>query len=145
MKTILAAIDFSDVTEAVLDHATALAGAFGAKVYVVHVAAPEPTFVTYAPGPQHERDFRADELRDEHRKIQDLAAAMQAKKIDAEALLVPGETINKLLEEADHLDADIIVMGSHGHGALYELLVGSVTDGILRKAKRPVTIVPATP
>lgn len=144
MKTILAAVDFSDVTDAVLNHAAALAEAFGAKVYVIHVAAPEPSFVTYAPGPQHERDFRADELRDEHRKIQEYATALQERKIAAEALLVSGETINKLLEEADNLKADTIVIGSHGHGALYELLVGSVTDGILRKANRPVTIVPAS-
>lgn len=143
MKTILAAIDFSDVTQAVLDYAATLAKAFDAKVYIIHVAAPEPMFVTYAPGPQHERDFRADELRDEHRRIQQYADTLNEAGVVAEALLVPGETISKLLEEADQLDADTIVMGSHGHGALYELLVGSITDGILRKAKRPVTIVPA--
>ncbi len=143
MQTIIAAIDFSDVTQAVLDHAAKLAGAFGAKVYIIHVAAPEPSFVTYQPGPQHERDFRAEELRDEHRRIQSYAAQINEQQIDAEGLLVSGETIEKLLEEAQRLDADAIVMGSHGHGALYELLVGSVTDGVLRKSHWPVTVVPA--
>lgn len=143
MKTILAAIDFSDVTQRVLNHAALIAGAFDAKLYLIHVAAPEPTFVTYSPGPQHERDFRADELRKEHRDLQQLADDLKTKNVTTEALLVQGETINKLLEEANQLKADAIVMGSHGHGALYELIVGSVTDGVLRKSQCPVTIVPA--
>jgi len=37
----------------------------------------------------------------------------------------------------------MIVMGSHGHGALYELLVGSITQGVLKAAKCPVVVVPA--
>ncbi|MEO8353471.1 MAG: universal stress protein, partial [Chthoniobacteraceae bacterium] len=39
--------------------------------------------------------------------------------------------------------ADMIVMGSHGHGSFYELLVGSVTSGVLRDARCPVLVVPA--
>ncbi|MBW2274656.1 MAG: universal stress protein, partial [Deltaproteobacteria bacterium] len=47
-----------------------------------------------------------------------------------------------ILAEAKRLAADMIVMGSHGHGALYRALLGSVSEGVLHKATCPLTIVP---
>jgi nucleotide-binding universal stress UspA family protein len=111
-------------------------------VYLIHVAAPEPSFVTYEPGPQHERNFQADTLRKEHRDLQAMAAKLRGEGCDAEALMVQGPTAAKIVEEAQRLDAAMIVMGSHGHGALYDLLVGSVTNGVLRKSEKPVVVVP---
>ncbi|MEX2216885.1 MAG: universal stress protein [Phycisphaeraceae bacterium] len=143
MKTILVAVDLSDVTQPLLSTAAALAKAMQSSVYLVHVAAPEPTFVTYEPGPDHERQFRAQQLRVEHRDLQKLAEDMEKSGVEAEPLMVSGPTVLKLLEEADRLKADLIVIGSHGHGALYHLLVGSVTDGVIRKAKCPVMVVPS--
>ena len=143
MKTILAAIDLSDVTHLLIEATSKLARAMESKVFLLHIAAPEPTFVTYEPGPEHERQFRAKQLRVEHRDLQKLADEMEESGIKAEALMVPGATVAKLLEEADRLKADLMVMGSHGHGALYHLLVGSVTDGVIRKAECPVMVVPS--
>ena len=47
------------------------------------------------------------------------------------------------MEQAKKLGADYIVMGSHGHTALYDLLVGSTTHGVLMRAACPVVITPA--
>jgi nucleotide-binding universal stress UspA family protein len=54
-----------------------------------------------------------------------------------------GPPIPHILAEAERTDADYIIMGSHGHTALYDLLVGSTTHGILRKARCPVVVIPA--
>jgi nucleotide-binding universal stress UspA family protein len=54
-----------------------------------------------------------------------------------------GTVVSEILKAADDIAADLIVMGSHGHGAVYNLLVGSVTEGVLRGGKRPVLVVPA--
>src|SRR6266568_9094870 len=54
-----------------------------------------------------------------------------------------GAVAEEILNEADVLHADLIVMGTHGHGAMYNLLVGSVTKGVLKHSKRPVLLVPA--
>lgn len=144
MNTLLTAIDFSDVTDAVLEQTRVIASAFGAKVFLVHVAPPEPSFVTYEPGPPSEREFRAKELREEHRKLQALAEKLAGDGgPDVEPLMVSGGAVAKIVEEAERLDVNMIVLGSHGHGALYELLVGSVADGVMRKAKCPVLVVPA--
>jgi nucleotide-binding universal stress UspA family protein len=50
----------------------------------------------------------------------------------------------KLLEQCHHLEADVIVIGSHHHGAFYQLLVGTFTSDVLKRATCPVLVVPAT-
>ncbi len=143
MKRIIAAVDFSPVSNAVVVRATAIARAFSAKLYLLHVAAPDPDFVGYEPGPRSVRTTRAGELRAEHRDLQQWASDLRDRGLDAEALLVQGPTVETLLERAQHLDADLIVLGSHGHGAVYRALVGSVSEGVLRHGVCPVLIVPA--
>ncbi|MEY2831959.1 MAG: hypothetical protein RLZZ574_1217, partial [Cyanobacteriota bacterium] len=58
-------------------------------------------------------------------------------------LLVQGATIETILREASKLRADMIIIGSHGHGALYRALVGNVTEGVIRKALCPILVIPA--
>ena len=53
-----------------------------------------------------------------------------------------GSPIFRIAEEAKALKADYIVIGSHGHGAFYDLLVGSTTSGVLKKASCAVVVVP---
>ena len=94
-------------------------------------------------GPQSVRDARANELRNEHRAFQQQAKEICGKGVDAEAYLIQGPTVDTILEQADHLQADLLVLGSHGHGALYRALLGSVCEGVLRRTNIPVLIVPA--
>ena len=54
-----------------------------------------------------------------------------------------GMVAEEILNQADELNVDLIVMGTHGHGAMYNLLVGSATKGVLKHSKRPVLLVPA--
>ena len=142
MKNILAAVDFSDVTQAVATTAAALAGALDGRLFLLHVAAPEPDFVGYDVGPQTVRDGVAKEIRAEHRQLHELKQPLEQAGLDVTALVVQGATVEKIVQEAARLEADMIVVGSHGHGALHHLLVGSVTEGIMRAAVCPVLVVP---
>jgi nucleotide-binding universal stress UspA family protein len=54
-----------------------------------------------------------------------------------------GSVVEEILTTAQEISADLIVMGSHGHGPVYNLLVGSVTEGVLKAGLRPVLLVPA--
>jgi len=143
MNNILCLVDFSDVTERVVKEAASLAKAFSSKLWLLHVAAPDPAFVGYEVGPQHERDWRSETLHDEHKYIQTRSKELQDEGIDCTALLVQGSTVEAILAEADRLDIDMIVMGSHGHGPLHTVLVGSTTHGIVRSVTCPVVLVPA--
>jgi nucleotide-binding universal stress UspA family protein len=142
MKNILVPVDFSEITDSVVATARALAQAFSAKLWLLHVAAPDPDFVGYEAGPQSVRDQLAGRLRAEHRRLQEEAARLRDGGIEAAALLIQGPTVEKILTEADRIGADLIVLGSHGHGAVYRSLLGSVSESVLRKTACPITIVP---
>lgn len=142
MKTILVPVDFANNTDSVLAEAERMARLSGASVTLLHVAPPDPDFIGYEPGPATVRTSVAHELREEHRKIQELEKGLATRGITAQALLIQGYPVDKIVAEATRLSADLIVMGSHGHKALKRLVVGSVTDGVLRKATCPVLIVP---
>ncbi|MCB9170240.1 MAG: universal stress protein [Flavobacteriales bacterium] len=144
MKNILAPVDLSPISDTVLEQAGTLAKASGAKVWIVHVAAPDPDFVGFSTGPRYVREHRADTLRHEHTEIQAMADRLRAQGMDAEGLLVQGPTTETLLEEAERLKVDMIVMGSHGRGALFKALVGSVCEQVLGSARIPVLIIPST-
>lgn len=139
---LLVGVDLSEPTALVLEQVERIASGLDAKVYVMHVADPEPDFVGMDVGPQAERDAWADKYRDEHAHIQRLSNDLRKADIEATALLVQGPTVQTLLKEAAKLGADMIVLGSHGKGAVHKLLVGSVSEGVLRHADIPVVIVP---
>lgn len=140
--SIVVALDFSEVSERQLGIVVRLAKDSDSKVYLLHVAEPEPDFVGYQTGPEVVRDQVAEEYHREHRQLQAFAEALRAQGVDATALLIQGSIVEAVLEQAEALDAGLIVVGSHGHGAAYDLLVGSISAGIIRKADVPVVVVP---
>jgi nucleotide-binding universal stress UspA family protein len=142
MQNILVPIDFSPISETVVDIAKTLAQCFSARLWLIHVASPDPDFVGYDAGPQSVRDQLAEHLREEHQRLQATAAELREAGIETTALLVQGATAEKILAEAEHHAADLIVMGSHGHGAIHRALMGSVSERVLRKAACPVTFIP---
>ncbi len=143
MKNILVPIDLSNATPQVLDVASSMAQPLGAKLWLVHVAAPDPDFVGFEAGPKYVREHRADVLRREHVELQALSKALADRGLLAEALLVQGPTAETLLDEVERLKADLIIMGSHGRSGLFKALVGSVSEQVLRDSKVPVMIVPS--
>ena len=134
--------DLSDCTETIVKKTLEFAKARAAKVWLLHVAEPEPDFVGYDVGPQYERDALAERFHREHTEMQAIAKNLRTEGLDATALLIRGATVDTILNEASKLEADIIIVGSHGRGALQRLLVGSISEGILRHAKCPILIIP---
>ena len=139
---ILVAVDLSPASTKVVEAARGVAELTGASVYILHVAEPEPDFVGYNAGPEVVRTQVAEELRREHRAVQAFADGLRNGGLDATALLVRGPTVETTLKEADNHKAGLIVVGTHGHGAVYDVLVGSYSAGIIRRSKMPVLVVP---
>lgn len=142
---VLACIDFSDVSSAVAEQAVRLARAFGGGIHLLHVAAGEPEIAGYDKDSiaTFTRDDRAAQLVSEHQILRDLAASLETSGVEVLPLLVMGDTVDKVMAEAERIDAGVIVIGSHGHGGLHHLLLGSISEAILRRSTRPVLIVPA--
>ncbi len=139
---VLIAIDFSQATSILLSEVKKFAEFLSAKFWLIHVAAPDPDFAGYELGPQCMRDEAAREFRKEHVVLQREVQAFRDMGMEATALMVQGRTAETILKEADNLKAELIIIGSHGHGAVYHLLVGSVSEHVLRKAKCPILVVP---
>lgn len=157
MKTILAAVDFSKNTDAVLEQAAALAKALGAKLWLLHVTSDETQamvyestqFAGYAPefmglpgDVQLARNLSANEIKREHAQLLGMSSGLRKNGVEAQAILLKGDAANLILEKADELAADIIVLGSHGHGLLHKALVGSVSESVMRHSGRNVLVVP---
>ena len=143
MSTILVPVDFSDITPRVVETALQLAAAFRTRIVILNVAEPEPDFVGFEPGPITVRQSVARDFKVEHQRLEELKKGPAAAGIEVQALHIQGPSVEKILDEATEQQASWIVMGSHGHGSLYELLVGSVTHGVMKGAKCPVVVVPA--
>lgn len=142
IRNILVAVDFNDALGELIGFAESIALKFGAKIWVVHVAAPDPDFVGYEAGPQYIRDFRADELKEEHRKLQKLSEAFIDNNIESEGLLIQGSTVETVISEAEKLKADLLIVGTHKHSFFHNLLQESVSLELLKKGNIPLLAIP---
>lgn len=140
---ILVPIDFSDASRTAIEVALEQARAHGARVWLLHVAAPDPAFVGFEAGPDVVRDQRAETLRSEHRELSRLAEIFRNAGTEATPLLIQGETVETILDQAERRGADLIVMATHGRGLMYQLVVGSVSEGVLHRSRVPILMVPA--
>jgi len=142
MKNILVTLDFEEKAILLVEKAAEIAEKFNSKVWLVHIVAPDPDFVGYEVGPQYIRDTRAQELRKEHKTIQNFTKMLKEKGIDAEGLLIQGPTREMILKESDKLKIDLIIIGHHEHGLLYKIFAGSVASQVIEHSEIPVLTVP---
>lgn len=146
MKTIVVAVDFSNVTTSVLEMASGLAKAFGAKLRLLHVVEPEPSYTAYGFTPDEFPALHAYQEEAKRRastKLEELLATVKPGLPDAECQIAEGSPLHSLLDYIKEVGADFVVLGSHGHGAIASLLLGSVAEGMVRKATVPTLVVPA--
>ncbi|APG60291.1 universal stress protein [Christiangramia salexigens] len=142
LDNIMVAVDFNESIGELMVYAESLAQKFKAKVWVLHVADPEPDFIGYEPGPQYIRDIKAEEYREEHRKLQEICKNFIGEDIKAEALLIQGSTVETVLNEAKKLKIDLLIVGTHKHSFLHNLLQENVSMELLKKVEIPMLTIP---
>lgn len=144
MKTILAPIDFSGATEAVVAEGANLARAMDGKVVLMTVLQPPAITNEYSALVDNLAEIMAAGEKNAARRLAELEAKLKAAQVQVETVQLNGPPIRLIVEQAKTLGASYIVMGSHGHTALYDLLVGSTTHGVLMRAGCPVVITPGS-
>jgi nucleotide-binding universal stress UspA family protein len=142
MKTVLAPIDFSPVSESVVREAAEFARALDAQVVLLTVVQPPVVFSEYA-GLMNVAEITTRSEKQAAKLLEEFEEKLANAFIKAKTIQLTGSPITQIVDQAGKLDADYIVLGSHGHTAFYDLLVGSTTHGVLMRAKCPVVIVPA--
>ncbi len=138
----MVAVDFNDSIGELMVYADNLAEKYGSKIWVVHVTDPEPDFVGYEPGPQYIRDIKAEEYREEHHNLQEICKNFISEKTEAEALLIQGSTVETVMQEAKKLQVDLLIVGTHKHSFLHNLLQENVSLELLKKSDIPMLTIP---
>ena len=142
MKTILTPVDFSPATRDVVNATVNLARPLGAHILILHSLQPPIVTTDYGIGIEVLHETLAINEKVAIQQLEHLKAVLTAKGLVADTILVNGHAATHIIEQARDLKADYIILGSHGHTAFYDLLVGSTTHAVLVKASCPVIVVP---
>lgn len=141
IERILCPTDFSEFSARALRHATALARRFEARLTVLHVI-PQWLPYTYAPAyfpaPMLANPELCRHVGDDVREL--VVPAIEAG-VAVETKIREAEPWREILAVAEELPADLLVMGTHGHGGFEQLLLGSVAEKVLHRAPCPVLTV----
>jgi nucleotide-binding universal stress UspA family protein len=143
MNRILIATDGSDSAREALEFGLDLAAKQDAWAFVVHVAPavdvmPYVSFAVVAPTIPHE-------LGEHDRKpLQEAVEIAAERGVEVRTELLKGNPADEIVAFADTIGADLIVVGSRGHGAIASALIGSVSRGVLHESRRPVVVVRGT-
>lgn len=145
MKQIVTALDFSDASDAVLKAAMAMAVSLQATLHIVHVLEPQPSYTAYGMTPE---EFPAIQLFQEESqkraeaKLNEALSTARGQVADVRTELMMGSPLHAIIDYVKDKSVDLVVIGTHGHGAVAALLIGSVAEGLVRKAICPTLVIP---
>ena len=147
MKKLLVPLDFSPAVGRVLEVARELAQAFAAELHLIHVRGAATELPIFPAATAGYPGFGVPEIARTGTvpmAMADVPSGEAARRERSRKLLQRQEELTHAgLKVTTHEPtADLIVMGSHGHGSVYNLLVGSVTEGVLKISKCPILLVP---
>jgi nucleotide-binding universal stress UspA family protein len=139
---IIVAVDLSEATSKVIEAARGVADLTGASIHILHVVEAEADFIGKSDDAVKQQAQVAKDFPMEYERLKTLAEKLQDDGLDASTCLLRGPAIATTLKEAKRLDAGLIVVGTHGRGAVFDVLIGSYSAGIIRSSKLPVLVVP---
>ena len=142
MKTVLTPLDFSNVSDAVLKGAVNLARTIEGRLVLFHVIQPPVITSEYGAVLSNVREIIAVNEQTSLTQLERHQKKLQATGLKVSIAQATGGPVALILEQAKKSRASYIVMGSHGHTALYDLLAGSTATGVIKRAPCPVVIMP---
>jgi nucleotide-binding universal stress UspA family protein len=142
MKRIVIATDGSPSALEAVRFGLELAEEQGAEAVIVH-AVPALDAFGGSLGMPAAVPHHVDDL--DRKPVEEAAALAAEHDVPARTELVLGNPVDEIVAYADSIDADLIVVGSRGHGAVASVLLGSVSRGVLHEARRSVLVVRGAP
>lgn len=137
---ILCPVDFSDPSVHAVEQAIVFAAWYKARVTALHVYTPMFVPVPMLPPPADR--VPEPELSRVREQLERCVRHAKTVGVSADVLVSAGHPAREILESAARIGADLIVMGTHGASGFEHLVLGSVTERVLRKATCPVLTVP---
>jgi nucleotide-binding universal stress UspA family protein len=135
-RKIMVPVENSPYDDAIIDHVTELAKVCKASVLLIHVAD------GWAARNISQLKLReSEEMKKDREYIEEVADALEAKGIDAEALLASGDPATEISAAAAREDCDLIAMSTHGHKFIGDMIHGSVSHDVRHRSHIPVLLV----
>lgn len=146
LERILCPVDFSEFSSRAYAYASSLARQSGAKLFVQHVIETwQYPCSSFAPTVDEYEEFWKVLRAQSGERLRSFIAGHSANQIQVEAATSEGAAADCILSFARRHEVTLIVMGTHGVKGFERLMLGSVTEAVLRKAACPVLAVPVLP
>ncbi len=141
-KQILVPIDGSATASVAVSKALGLAQAFGSTVTAIYVIDPYPFTGVGTEFAYGQDQYLAAAKAEANTSLAAALATLKTAGVNAGTLVVEGHSVHRaILDTAESLGSDLIVMGSHGRRGLEKLVLGSVTQRVLGNSHLPVLVV----
>ena len=141
-KHILVPVDGSETAQMAVDKATALAKAFGSQVTVIYVIDPYPFTGVGTDFAYGQAEYLNAATAEANVAVKNAKQCFSDSGVNVDTSVVEAHTAWRgIVEAGESLQADLIVMGSHGRNALEKLVLGSVAQAVLSHTKLPVLVV----
>ncbi len=140
LRKILIATDGSESAEKAADFGVQIAGLSGAKVYAVYVIDTTPYYSIPLDQVWSKEVYEQLETMG-YEITSDVEKTAKAAGLKAESLVLKGDPAERIVNFAEERNVDMIVVGSHGIGGFERLVIGSVSEKVVRHAKVPVLVV----
>jgi nucleotide-binding universal stress UspA family protein len=141
-KHILVPVDGSDTAQMAVGKATALAKAFGSRVTVIYVIDPYPFTGVGTDFAYGQAEYLSAATAEANASVKLAKESFASAGVTVDASVVEAHTAWRgIVEAGESMQADLIVMGSHGRNALEKLVLGSVAQAVLSHTKLPVLVV----
>ncbi|MXV38478.1 universal stress protein [Flavobacteriaceae bacterium Ap0902] len=142
MKNILVPVDLSSFSNEVINHAIALAQDLNGKLTLLHVVSLDIGFIIGDMGYHYLPELEETTLHEDAKALKQLELKVREMGVEVASLVKQGIPVDTILEEAETMQADLIAIGSKGHGTLYEAFVGSVCRDVIKNAEIPIYVIP---
>ncbi|MBN1496024.1 MAG: universal stress protein [Spirochaetes bacterium] len=136
---ILVALEFVENPQEILKRALSVASKYQARIYTLHVIEELPRQAFYYDAYKIWEEFRDKAVKETIEKMSSYIKKLDSKFNDIEPMIEVGQTCDKILEVADKLDVDLIILGHHVQkGVIRHLMHDHVCEKVVRLSKRPV-------
>ena len=139
LNAILCPIDFSPSSAAALKYASSLAAESHSLLYILHVEDGLVGFMPGLGGYGYVPELEDSHTKEQRERLQSITPTKSG--VSFQHRYLTGDPEKEIIDFADREDVDLIVMGSHGRTGLSRVLMGSIAEGVVRRAQCPVLTV----
>lgn len=137
-NVILVPTDFSDHSLRALSYAIGLAEKYGADIKILYVNEPALQVSDMAWVGVDERSLKNEHVKEARQNLERIVREKIPPDLPSAAEVRNGDAVDEIIRFADDINADVIVMATHGRSGLSHMLMGSTAEQVIRKASCPV-------